>query len=384
MTNIIIQPIENILHYLSDSYFLCFMKESLHLASVGHDIVFGKAELILAEYFQRNPDKRPIVIADENTFKHCWPKVLGANDDLNAAEIIQLDSGEENKNIDVCVQVWEALLELKVSRNDVIINLGGGVITDLGGFIASTFKRGVSFIQVPTSLLAMVDASIGGKVGVDLAGLKNLIGNFAVPEMFVIDVDFLDSLPDVQLICGFAEVLKHGAILDNNYWMKATQNSVQELSHIKSLVARSVELKNEVVLADFEDKSERKKLNFGHTVGHALETHFLNTETPLLHGEAVAIGMIIESGLGYAQGITTHDCYKSVVSTILALYKVPEIGKEAHEPLLEIMRNDKKNQNGRINFTFVKDIGNSVIDQTAPESAIIEALSKIQELEFLS
>jgi len=358
------------------------MEESFHLASAGHDIIFGKAELILADYFQKYPEKRPIVIADENTLKHCWPKVLGANDNLNGAEVIQLDSGEENKNIEVCIQVWKTLLELKVSRNDVIINLGGGVITDLGGFIASTFKRGVSFIQVPTSLLAMVDASIGGKVGVDLAGLKNLIGNFAKPEMVVVDVDFLDSLPEVQLKCGFAEVLKHGAILDRNYWMQATKNTDLELTHIKSLVSRSVELKNELVLEDFEDKGARKKLNFGHTVGHALETYFLNKETPLLHGEAVAVGMIVEGWLGQEQGITTQDCYKSIASTILASYKVPEIGTEAHEPLLEIMRNDKKNQNGRINFTFLKEIGNSVIDQTAPETSILEALTRIQGLEL--
>ena len=352
------------------------MEERLVLTSVGHDVVFGNAQLILAEYFQRHPDKRRIVIADENTFKYCWPKIIRADSKLKSADIIQLDSGEENKNIEVCIQVWNRLKELRVSRNDVIINLGGGVITDLGGFIASTFKRGVSFIQVPTSLLAMVDASIGGKVGVDLAGLKNLIGNFATPDLVVVDVDFLDSLPDIQLKCGFAEVLKHGAALDRDYWNQTIKSTFGDLPHVKSLVQRSVELKNQLVLADFEDRNDRKKLNFGHTVGHALETHFISSKVPLLHGEAVALGMVVEADLGYCLGVTSENCYNHVENMVLGSYTIPDIEPMELQAIVKNMKNDKKNRNGQINFTFLQEIGSCLIDQTASEEQILDSLKK--------
>ena len=356
------------------------MEDVKKLSSVGHEIVFGSAELILADYFNRHPDKRPIVIADENTFKHCWPKIIGGNDLLNGAEVIQLESGEEFKNLDICSQVWMALSEMKVSRNDVIINVGGGVITDLGGFVASTFKRGVSFIQVPTSLLAMVDASVGGKVGVDLAGLKNLVGNFATPEMVVVDIDFLDSLPPNQLKCGYAEVLKHGLILDRSYWETSIEKDEIDLELVKSLVYRSVEIKNTVVIKDFKEKGDRKKLNFGHTIGHAFETYFLGAKTPLLHGEAVAIGMIAETWLAQQAGVISLSDFTAIKDQLLKWYKIPEFDTSCYSELLEIMRNDKKNIGGVINFTFLQSIGEARINQTASDEAIVESLNLLRGL----
>lgn len=351
------------------------MEESHCLASFDHDILFGSAGQILANYLDQHPEKKPVLIADENTLKYCWPMLLSSNERLNQAKIIQIKSGEENKNLEGCKEVWESLVNLKISRNDIIINLGGGVVTDLGGFVASTFKRGVPFIQVPTSLLAMVDASIGGKVGVDFVGLKNVIGSFSTPELVIIDVHFLKSLPELQMKCGFAEVLKHGAILDNAYWQEATKSSCLDLEHIKSLVFRSVELKNRLVLTDFEDVKDRKKLNFGHTIGHAIETHYLNSSTVLLHGEAVAIGMIAEAWIGKETGITSEACFKRLTKTVLKTYKIPNIGRETHDALLEIMRNDKKNMGSTINFTFLKEMGVSVINQTASEIQIRAALN---------
>ncbi|MBT4775893.1 MAG: 3-dehydroquinate synthase [Crocinitomicaceae bacterium] len=356
------------------------MEESHRITSINHDIFFGNAGQILSNYLDQHPEKKPVLIADENTLKYCWPVLLNASKRLNHAKIIQIKSGEENKNIAGCKMVWETLVNLKISRNDIIINLGGGVVTDLGGFVASTFKRGVPFIQIPTSLLAMVDASIGGKVGVDFVGLKNVIGNFSMPELVIVDVHFLKSLPDLQMKCGFAEVLKHGAILDNAYWQEATKSSCLNLEHIKSLVFRSVELKNSLVLSDFEDTHDRKKLNFGHTIGHAIETHYLNSSTVLLHGEAVAIGMIGEAWLGKESGITSEACLNNLIRTVLKTYKIPNIGFETHDALLEIMRNDKKNIGSTINFTFLKEIGVSVINQTASEPQIRKALSFLNEI----
>jgi len=354
------------------------MEKMRKLSSVGHDVVFGSAELILANYFEEFPDKRPIIIADENTFEYCWPKVLGSSEKLNEAEIIQLESGEEHKNLEVCTQVWMALSEMKLSRNDVIINLGGGVITDLGGFVANTFKRGVSFIQVPTSLLAMVDASVGGKVGVDLAGLKNLVGNFATPELVIIDVDFLDSLPQNQLKCGYAEVLKHGLILDRGYWDLAISDDEITLPVVKELVYRSVEIKNSIVVNDFTEQGDRKKLNFGHTIGHALETHFLGSEQPLLHGEAVAIGMIVESWLSTEAGLIDNKEFEELRDQLLKWYDIPEVNSNVYPELLDIMRNDKKNVGGKINFTFLDAIGTARINQTASEALIIKALESLK------
>lgn len=366
---------------LDYSCFLYRMENVKVLPSVGHDILFGSAEQILADYFHRHPEKRPVVIADENTFELCWPKVIGSNAALNNAEVIQLESGEEHKNLDVCTQVWMALADLQLSRNDVIINLGGGVVTDLGGFVAASFKRGIPFIQVPTSLLAMVDASVGGKVGVDLAGLKNLVGSFATPEMVIIDPEFLESLPKRQLKCGFAEVLKHGLILDKPYWEASLNDGKLELEHIKQLVYRSVELKNQVVLDDFREQGDRKKLNYGHTIGHALETYFLGSPTQLLHGEAVSLGMVCEAWLAREQGVLSTADYDTVRSEIMRLYTAPHIEEGVYPELLEIMRNDKKNTGGRINFTFLKGIGTSVINQTASDASIIEALKSLEAVQ---
>ena len=294
--------------------------ESAHaIRSVGHDVVFGNAEKILVDYLSGNPDKKAVVIADENTLKHCWSALVSKAPSLSAIEVITIDSGEQNKNIAVASVIWKKFSDMRLSRNDVVINLGGGVVTDLGGFVAASFKRGVNFIQVPTSLLAMVDASVGGKVGVDLDGLKNLVGSFATPEMVIIDTSFLDTLPQRQIVCGYAEILKHGLILDKAYWQKTISGSVEDLDHVKSLVVRSVELKNQVVVTDFKEKGDRKKLNFGHTIGHALETYFLNSDVELLHGEAVAVGMMVESYLSVAAGLLSAGDFDEIKSEIQEL-----------------------------------------------------------------
>ncbi|MCL4152909.1 UNVERIFIED_CONTAM: hypothetical protein GTU68_035655, partial [Idotea baltica] len=214
-------------------------------------------------------------------------------------EIIEIESGEINKTIETCVGVWEALSELGADRKSILINLGGGVLTDLGGFVASTFKRGIAFINVPTTLLSMVDASVGGKTGVDLGSLKNQVGVINQPVMVLVIPDFLDTLEERQLESGFAEMLKHGLIKDRQYWDDLKM--VSTLSEMKDHILKSVEIKNEVVLIDPTEQGLRKILNYGHTLGHAIESYFLASQekSTLLHGEAIAIGMITEGYLSH-------------------------------------------------------------------------------------
>ncbi len=359
---------------MGESCFLYGVEDTKHILSAGYEVVIGSAELILADFFDKNPKVNPVVIADENTLEHCWPKVIGRNERLNHAPIIQIESGEENKSVEVCMQVWLTLAEMKLTRNDVVINLGGGVVTDLGGFVASTFKRGVKFIQVPTSLLCMVDAAVGGKVGVDLQKMKNLVGNFATPELVVVDTEFLDTLSANQMRSGFAEVLKHGLILDKSYWTEACSASFTDIEHIRSLVSRSIELKNEIVLEDFKESGNRKKLNFGHTIGHAIETYFLESDTPLLHGEAVAAGMLAESWLSTKLSGLTEGELEQISNYIRSVYTFPILSTNAYENLIQLMKNDKKNRGDEINCTLLNSIGESSINHKVEEQLICQAL----------
>src|SRR5690606_32174448 len=207
-------------------------------------------------------------------------------------------AGEENKNIDFCIGIWKMLLDFGAERNSLLINLGGGVVTDMGGFAASTYKRGIDFVQIPTTLLSQVDASIGGKTGIDLDTVKNIIGTFTQPEAVYINVDFLNTLDKRQLVSGFAEMIKHDFIFDASYFEDLKGFSFDRPD--EDLIYRSVGIKNEVVKQDPKESGLRKILNFGHTIGHAVETYSIdNDDNPLLHGEAIAVGMICEAYLSH-------------------------------------------------------------------------------------
>jgi 3-dehydroquinate synthase len=237
------------------------------------------------------------IITDSNTNNYCLHKFLPYLETDLTIEIIEFEAGEINKNIDTCIEIWKVLTELGADRKSLVINLGGGVVTDLGGFVASTFKRGVDFIHIPTTLLSMVDASVGGKTGVDLGNLKNQIGVINIPLMVLIDTQYLETVPQNEMRSGLAEMLKHGLIFDKNYWEQFLDISTIDFSDLDQLIHRSVAIKNEIVMQDPTEKNIRKALNFGHTLGHAIESYFLENDnkTTLLHGEAIAIGMIVES-----------------------------------------------------------------------------------------
>lgn len=317
-----------------------------------------------------------VVLVDENTIAHCYPQLVSGIPAFEKAEIIELESGEENKTIEICTQLWLTLEELGVDRKSLIVNLGGGVIGDMGGFVASTFKRGIPFINIPTTLLAQVDAAVGGKVGVDLNYLKNLVGLFSNPLAVFVDSAFLHTLNEKQRLSGFVEMLKHALIADTVYWKKLKTANLQTLDDFNTLIETSIHIKNKIVLTDPYEKNIRKMLNFGHTVGHAVETCFLEQQQPILHGEAIAVGIICESFLSHKLlGLSTNEL-KEIVDIIVANYFPIALCEQQIDHIVELMFHDKKNTGGQINFSLLSSIGTCEINQTIPTTELLkEALN---------
>ncbi len=315
------------------------------------------------------------IIVDNNTNEFCLTRFLPFLETNLTIEIVEFEAGEPNKNIETCVQIWNVLTELGADRKSLVINVGGGVVTDLGGFVASTFKRGMDFIHVPTTLLSMVDASVGGKTGVDLGNLKNQIGVINVPKMVLIDTQYLETLSKNEMRSGLAEMLKHGLIYDKDYWEKFLDLKTIDFADFDELIHRSVEIKNEIVTQDPTEKNIRKALNFGHTLGHAIESYFLEHEKKksLLHGEAIAIGMILESFISLEKDLITFDEYQQIKSTLKTIYDDVLFEESDIEPILELLIHDKKNEYGNIQFALIDGIGKIKINQSVENELILRA-----------
>jgi len=324
---------------------------------------------------------KKFLLVDENTLQHCVTTLLTQVKALENVEIIEIESGEENKTLDICYQIWKTLADYKADRNAVLINLGGGVITDMGGFVASTYKRGIDFINIPTTLLSQIDASVGGKVGVDFDELKNMIGVFKEPIGVFIYPPFLKTLDKRQMLSGYAEALKHALITDKNYWKNLKKGLLSNANDWENLITTSVEIKNTIVLKDPKEKKERKLLNFGHTIGHAIESYSLkNDQLPLLHGEAIAIGMICEAYLSHLVLELSANELKDVSSTILSFYSQYQLDENQFHQYIEIMKHDKKNETSGINFTLLKEIGLAEVNHEASIEMIIESLNYYNSL----
>ncbi len=315
------------------------------------------------------------IITDSNTNDFCLHKFLPYLETDLSIEIIEFEAGEINKNIDTCIEIWKVLTELGADRKSLVINLGGGVVTDLGGFVASTFKRGVDFVNIPTTLLSMVDASVGGKTGVDLGNLKNQIGVINVPLMVLIDTQYLETVPQNEMRSGLAEMLKHGLIFDKNYWEQFLDLNSIDFTDLDELIHRSVAIKNEIVMQDPTEKNIRKALNFGHTLGHAIEGYFLEnaTKTTLLHGEAIAIGMILESYISWHKNLISETEYHQIKSTIKSIYDDITFEENDIQPILDLLIHDKKNEFGTIQFALIEGIGAIKINQLVDNELIISA-----------
>ena len=317
----------------------------------------------LNEYISQFAPSKIFILVDENTHDHCLPILLPNLETDAPFEIIEIEAGEENKNIGTATQLWEIFSEMEADRKSLLINLGGGVVTDMGGFVASTYKRGFKFINIPTTLLAMCDASIGGKTGIDHQFLKNIIGTFALPEGIFFYPKFLETLKFQELRSGFAEMLKHGLIADANHWTELISLNKITPEHLAPFISRSMEIKNEVVTKDFKEENVRKILNFGHTIGHAVESLFLQKGNLIPHGEAVALGMICETHLAFLAGLIDVDHSSTIITKIQRFFPYIDISEFKNEDIINLMFNDKKNLDGNINFSLIDSVGSCTYDQ---------------------
>lgn len=366
-------------HYTADIYIeSAFLMKSI--ATSSYSVHFNETSyMALNRHLNGAGYSKLFILVDANTHQLCLPPFLAKLTGKYPIEIIEIRPGEAHKTIPTCSEVWEAMSDLGADRKSLLINLGGGVVTDLGGFVASAFKRGVDFINVPTTLLAMVDASIGGKTGVDLGKLKNQIGFIKQPEMVLVISSFLQTLDQRQLYSGLAEMLKHGLIQDRAYW-----DSIKQITTFDTLdryIYDSVVIKNEIVLKDPTEQNLRKILNFGHTLGHAIESYFLDSDEgpALLHGEAIAAGMILEGFLSHTVTGLDRGAMDEIKATFMERYKKLHFSEKAVTGILDLMKFDKKNSHGNINFVLLKNIGEPIIDCLVPWELFADAFAYYRE-----
>ncbi|AZB26326.1 MULTISPECIES: 3-dehydroquinate synthase [Chryseobacterium] len=334
----------------------------------------------LNDFLHEKTFSKIFILVDENTHEYCLPVLLGNMETDLGFEILEIEAGEEMKNIQTANQLWEILTEMQADRKALVINLGGGVITDMGGFVASTYKRGIKFINIPTTLLSMCDASIGGKTGIDLMHYKNMVGTFAFPEQIFIYPKFLQTLPFKELRSGFAEMLKHGLIADKAHWNQLIQIHKLDVDAVTPYIQNSMDIKQDVVEKDFHESNIRKTLNFGHTIGHAVESLCLQQENPILHGEAVAMGMICEAHLAYLENLISEEDSKVVIENIQRYYPYLDISDFKNEEITALLLNDKKNVDSKINFSLLTGIGECNYDYQCSQKNIIKSLSFYRKL----
>jgi 3-dehydroquinate synthase len=326
---------------------------------------------VIKDYFAHNNFSSVMVLVDENTKRHCFPLVEKV---LPDHELIEIKSGEEFKILDTCSHIWAELTRFACDRKAILVNLGGGVIGDMGGFCAATYKRGIRFINIPTTLLAQVDASTGGKLGIDFQGFKNHIGVFQEPHRVFIDPIFLYTLEDREMRSGFAEIIKHCLIADGKMFGEIYGKDLSQL-RMDRLIQHSVEIKNQVVTEDPYEKGLRKILNFGHTVGHAVETFFLTQKgDKLLHGEAIAIGMIAEAYLSHKLANLKSQDLEKISRYLLNFYGERSIPDEAISTISNLTLQDKKNEKKSINCSLLIKTGQCGFNYKVEKAEIEESL----------
>lgn len=339
-------------------------------------VVIAPIQESLTAYLSAHSYSKTVVIVDENTVRDCYPRIKSL---LQQHTVIEITSGEENKHLGTCEHIWGVMTNEQLDRHALVINLGGGVIGDMGGFCAATYKRGIDFIQIPTTLLAQVDASVGGKLGVDFRGFKNHIGIFTQPETVLIDAQFLKTLPKRELRSGFAEVIKHCLIRDAAMY-EVIANQTFENQDFEALIDHSVAIKKDVVAQDPTEKGLRKILNFGHTLGHAVETFFLDKgHQRLLHGEAIAIGMIAETHLSYQKKLIDTQTMLLIKKLLVSIYGKAVIEPDAFPAIINHTHQDKKNKGSDVRFSLLDGIGSCMFDVPSTPEEMILALNFYNE-----
>ena len=352
--------------------------QTLKLAD--YPIFIGNFWSEFADFLATKKYSKIVVLVDENTEGSCFER-FRAHFPTTIDAIIRIPSGELNKNIETCQQIWRALFAAEADRNSVLLCVGGGVIGDMGGFAASTFKRGMDFIQIPTTLLSQVDSSIGGKLGIDFQEVKNSIGVFANPKAVFISSDFLDTLSPREVRSGFGEIIKHALIADAKQWK--TLSKITDLTTVDwtEIITPSLKIKQYVVEIDPFERGLRKALNFGHTIGHAIESKALATENPLTHGEAIAIGMICEAYLSKILRGLSDEELNDICQFILKIYGKYDIQSFDFQQLIALMRQDKKNDSAaNINFSLLPKIGTVEVNCIASEAEIEASLDFYKKL----
>lgn len=326
----------------------------------------------LSAFLASSSNSTIVVLVDENTKRHCYPLIKSI---LPKHQLIVIKSGEQEKNLITCEKIWSVMTQAELDRHSLVINLGGGVIGDMGGFCASTYKRGIDFIQLPTTLLAQVDASVGGKLGIDFHGFKNHIGVFQIPKSVLIDPAFLKTLSPRELRSGFAEIVKHCLIADANKWNEIRHKDLDQ-QDFADLIAHSVAIKQRVVAADPTEKGLRKILNFGHTLGHAVETYFLGKDKlHLLHGEAIAVGMIAEAYLSYKRKLIDAELLNQIEEFFFAVYGKITLLPNDFEAIVKLTLQDKKNKGGEVRFSLLNGYGSCAYDIVVSKAEMRKALA---------
>ena len=343
-------------------------------------IICQNLQVDLHSAIQKCPHDKLFILVDEHTKQLCLP-LISRLECLKNAYIITIGPEDIHKNLETLAHVWKELSDQGATRHSLMINLGGGMVTDLGGFAASTFKRGFQYINIPTTLLAMVDASVGGKTGINFNGLKNEIGVFSPAEYVLIDTEFLKSLDSHNILSGYAEMLKHGIISTTEHWAELLNFDLNQIDYkaLQQLVAHSVSIKEDIVEKDPFEKNIRKALNLGHTVGHAFESLALENNHPVLHGYAVAWGIICELYFSFIKVGFPKDKLRQTIQFIKENYGVLPFDCKQYDRLYEFMTHDKKNSAGIINFTLMGEIGDIRINQSANKEEILEILDFYRE-----
>ena len=332
----------------------------------------------LRELLSQVSHDRLFILADEHTVQLCYPLITNVVGD---AHLITISAGDDNKHVDSLCHVWSELSSHGATRHSLLINVGGGMVTDLGGFAAATFKRGIPCINVPTTLLAMVDAAVGGKTGINLHSLKNEVGAFYPAEAVVVSSQFLHTLDMPNLVSGFAEMLKHGLISTEEHWAQLMRYDLgqPDLDVLQPLIMESIHVKENIVEQDPMEKHIRKALNLGHTLGHAFETLAMRRGTPCLHGYAVAWGLIGELYLSYVREGFPADKLRQTIAFIKEVYGTFAFTCKDYDELFALMLHDKKNRGTEIHFTLLGGVGDIRIDRVATKEEIFEMLDFVRE-----
>lgn len=319
-------------------------------------------------------NQKIFLLIDENTRAFCVPLIQTIVTDFKII-VIEIKSGEINKTLKTCEFIWEKLLTHQADRNSLLINLGGGVITDIGGFVAATYKRGINFLNIPTTVLGAADAAIGGKTGIDFKMFKNQIGIFTTPTAVIINSDFFKTLPIRQASSGLAEIIKSALIANKELWQILLDKPVLQIMNWDRIINESVKVKTDIVSRDPFEQGDRKLLNFGHTIGHAVESFSLkHDEDPLLHGEAIALGMICESYISMKKLSLSQVEFDQILEYLFNHYHAYDINPKSIDDIISLMIQDKKNTDNQINFTLINEIGNGEINQFVDAIEIRKAL----------